>query len=89
MIEVEGRIEINEFNNIFRTKIHSEDATTVAGYLLEKIKKIPKIGEIFVIENLQFKISGASPNKIEKILITKIRKLKSEKKNILKRKLFL
>jgi len=79
VIEVEGKIEINEFNNVFRTKLSSEVATTVAGYLLEKIKKIPSVGEIFIIDNLQFKISGASPNRIEKILITKLRKMKIEK----------
>ncbi len=80
MIEVEGRMEIDEFNEVFRTKIDGEEATTVAGFILEKIKKIPKVGEIFIFDNLQFKISGASPNKIDKILITKLRKIKNEKK---------
>lgn len=80
MIEVEGKIEISEFNEVFRVKIESKNATTVAGYLLEKIKKIPKVSESFIFDNLQYKISGASPNRIEKILITKLRKMKTEKK---------
>ncbi|OHD16247.1 MAG: hypothetical protein A2086_10965 [Spirochaetes bacterium GWD1_27_9] len=79
MIEVEGKLDIDEFNKVFKTAIRSSEATTIAGFLLEKIKKIPNVGEIFLLDNLQFKISGALPNKIEKILITKIRKIKEKK----------
>jgi len=76
MIEVEGKITIEEFNDVFNTNIKSKEAVTVAGFLLENIKKIPKVGEIFNINNLQFRISEVKPNKIEKILITKLKKRK-------------
>ncbi|MBP7552433.1 MAG: HlyC/CorC family transporter [Spirochaetes bacterium] len=78
MIEVESKLELAEFNEIFKVNLKSDTAATIGGYLLEKVKRIPKGGELFKIDNLQYKIVGAEPNKIEKILVTKIRKLKKK-----------
>jgi putative hemolysin len=78
MIEVEGRIEISEFNAIFRTNVKSEDAITLGGYILEKLNRIPRSGETFNIDSLQFNISSSLPNKIEKILVTKLKKAKKK-----------
>ncbi|MBN2547272.1 MAG: HlyC/CorC family transporter [Spirochaetes bacterium] len=74
IIEIEAKIEISEFNKVFKTYLKSNEAATVAGYLLNKIRYIPKMGEIFVFGNLQFKITTASPNKIDKIMVTKLKK---------------
>jgi len=74
IIEIEAKIEISEFNKIFKVNLKSNESATMAGYLLHKIRYMPKIGEIIVIGNLQFKITSASPNKIEKIMVTKIKK---------------
>ncbi len=73
MIEIEAKIEIKEFNKIFKTNLKSREAITVSGYILEKIKRIPEVGEIIVLNNLQFRISKAASNKIEKIMITKLK----------------
>jgi len=78
MIEVESKLELAEFNEIFKVNLKSDSAATIGGYLLEKVKRIPKGGELFKFDNLQFKVIGAEPNKIEKILITKVRKLKKK-----------
>ena len=80
MIEIEARMEINNFNKVFKTNFKSRDAVTVGGYLLQRIKKIPTVGEIFTINNFQFKISGATPSKIEKIMINKIKALSKKDK---------
>ena len=80
-IEAEGRIEIAEFNAVFRTNIKSEDSITLGGYILEKIRRIPKTGEVFYIDGLQFSITSAFPNKIEKIMITKMKKIKKRGNN--------
>jgi len=74
IIEIEAKIEISEFNKIFKTSLKSEEFATVGGYLLDKIRYIPKLGEIFTFGNLRFKITAASPNKVEKIMVNKIKK---------------
>lgn len=78
MIEIEAQIEISEFNNVFRTNLKSETSSTVGGYLIEKIERIPITGETIKIDNLQFKITSALPNKIEKMVITKSKKNKAD-----------
>jgi putative hemolysin len=76
MIEVEGRMDISEFNTVFRTNLKCTSSSALSGYILEKLKRLPKTGEIFIYDGLQFKITSSLPNKIEKILITKIRKIR-------------
>jgi putative hemolysin len=83
MIEVEAKMEISELNKIFKTNIKSKDFISIGGYILEKIKRIPNAGETIILNNLQFKIYGAKPNKIESILITKINKNRKKKKGII------
>jgi CBS domain containing-hemolysin-like protein len=72
MVEVEGRMDLDDFNQMFKTSLKSEEFQTIAGYLLEKIKRIPLTGEIFILENLQFKITRSLPSRIEKIFITRL-----------------
>lgn len=79
MIEIEAKIEIDEFNKVFKTNLKAKDAISVGGYLLEKTKRIPVVGEIIKIDQLQFKISGAQLNKLEKIMVTKIKKRSKSK----------
>ncbi|OHD80628.1 MAG: hypothetical protein A2355_08330 [Spirochaetes bacterium RIFOXYB1_FULL_32_8] len=79
MIEVDARMELTEFNEVFETDLKSNEAVTIGGYLLEKIKRIPKVSEIFMFNNLQFKVSGAQPHKIEKMMISKINKFHRKK----------
>ncbi len=71
MIEAEGRMPLDDFNDVFGTELKSSQTVTIAGYILEKINRIPIAGEIFTFDDLHFKISGAQPHKIEKILVTK------------------
>lgn len=74
VIEVEARIELSKFNEIFKTKLQDNNAATLAGYLLNKIRHIPKAGEVFIFDNLKFTITEATLNKIEKITVTKIKR---------------
>lgn len=85
MIEVKGKIEINELNKIFKLDLHDPHAVTVGGYILNRIGRIPKPGETIIINKISFKITDTLPNKIEEILITKLPSLKTQK-NIKNRK---
>jgi len=74
VIEIEAKMEISDFNKVFKTNIKAEDSNSVGGYILEEIRRIPSSGETIKIKNLQFKISKATTNKIEKIMVTKLHK---------------
>lgn len=40
-----GRINLNDFNEVMRSDLHSEDADTLGGYLFGLIGRVPKVGE--------------------------------------------
>lgn len=45
--------------------------STIAGFVLSKINKIPQVGDTFDYENITIKIVDVEGNKISKVLITK------------------
>lgn len=65
-----GTITIDDFNELFEQNIDIDTETedsTVAGYLLEKIQRIPEIDEVIEDEEFVYKILEKSDRKIEKI----------------------
>jgi putative hemolysin len=75
MFEIEATLEIAELNQLMGTRLVTNGAVTVGGYVLEKIRRIPEPGEIINLGPLMFKITGARPNKIESILVTRRSKI--------------
>jgi putative hemolysin len=71
-IIVLGTMEIDKFNQVFKTGIEDEEHETVAGYLLGATGKIPHEGETIVIGNLKFHIISARPNAIKKLRVEKV-----------------
>ncbi|MCG8571703.1 MAG: hemolysin family protein [Spirochaetes bacterium] len=82
MIEAEARMELSEFNRVFHTQLKCDDAVSLGGYILERLRRIPQTGEIILLDSLQFKISGAKNHKIESIQVTKPRKMNKKKGKI-------
>ncbi len=76
--EFDGDITIDDFNAAFETNIAAKESVTLAGYVLEKLHRIPVAGEIFSIDKLLFKIIFARPNKIEKMQVSKIHDMKKK-----------
>ncbi|MCU0376802.1 MAG: hemolysin family protein [Bacteroidales bacterium] len=58
------------FDN-YMTDFESIEYTTVAGFVLDNIHKIPQIGDRFVYDNYMIEIVDIDDNRIDKILITK------------------
>lgn len=69
-ILVNGDIEIDEINNIFKTDIkYPEDYSTLNGLLHEKLHDIPKAGDVLEINSLIIKIEEVIKNKSTSIRI--------------------
>lgn len=73
-MKVSGRLTIDDFNEVFKTAIIDEINITIGGYLLTKFGHIPKKGESITIDNLEFVVSLAKKNRIEEIVVNKLRK---------------
>ncbi|MBT4191763.1 MAG: HlyC/CorC family transporter [Candidatus Diapherotrites archaeon] len=70
-IVVEGATELDLINDELDTEIESEKFNTVAGFLLEKLDRVPQKGEKFKFDKIKFEVLKAKKNKIEKVKITK------------------
>ncbi len=68
-----GRLELSEFNEIFGVDLKSENMMlTIGGWLIEQLQEIPKSGMKFEIQNFNFQILAADPNKIRRLFIRKL-----------------
>ena len=69
-----GDIEIDELNEIFKTRIpQGDDYATLSGLLHEKLRDIPKEGDRIIIDSLRIIIEKVLKNKPEKIRIEKVK----------------
>jgi putative hemolysin len=71
-IVVEGTMTLRDVNAILGTELESADVETIAGYLVEKIGRIPRDGEAFTIGELRFLVLSAERVRINKLKIERM-----------------
>ena len=69
---VEADMNLLDLNDKIQSKFEDKEVSTIGGFLLNKIEKIPSKGENFDIEGYKFEILDATATSIEKIKISKI-----------------
>lgn len=68
-----GKLDLGEFNEIFKADLHSDtDMVTLGGWLIEKIGDIPKSGTKFETSGFLFQVLAADPNRIRRLYIRKL-----------------
>lgn len=68
---VDGHLSISEINRYFSTEISCSEAETLAGYLLEKFRRIPQKNETFSDDFFHYEIKQSSSRKINTVLLRK------------------
>ena len=72
LVNGEAPLEIlTLFLDDFIIDFETIDYSTIAGFVLSNINKIPQVGDKFVYDNTEFEIVDVDGNKIDKVLITK------------------
>ena len=72
LVSGDASIEVmSEFIDGFFIDFEEIDYSTIAGFVLANINKIPQLGDKFEYEDLIFQIMELDDNRIDKILITK------------------
>ncbi|MCS7298414.1 MAG: CNNM domain-containing protein [Spirochaetia bacterium] len=66
---VYGDTPISDFNEFFQTEITSQFYSTVSGFIVERMGKIPESGEKIVLDNMEMKVERVVNGKIEKIIV--------------------
>lgn len=69
---VSGRMELDDFNDLFDTMLEDEDHDTIAGFVIGRVGKIPSEGETFELDGLRFHVVSAEPNRILRMRVEKI-----------------
>jgi CBS domain containing-hemolysin-like protein len=71
-----ARLEIDHLNDNYDLKLpESETYSTLGGLLTSRFESIPEPGEMVVIEDLRFKITKGSSNRIDEV---QVKRLESE-----------
>ena len=68
-IYVNGNVSIRDLNRIYNLKFSENQGSTIAGLIINYAKRIPEIGEIFVIDNIMLTVSSRSKTRITKVHI--------------------
>lgn len=74
---IDGRTPLFEFNKYFSKEIielnHSQ-YTTIAGFMMDQLKAMPKAGDSFFYDNYKFEIMDIDGRRIDKVLLEIIEK---------------
>ncbi|WP_027338659.1 hemolysin family protein [Halonatronum saccharophilum] len=76
-IQVDGRVDIDEINDILEIDLPEEDYETISGFILSMLGYVPKTGEKLNFENLEISVEKVIQRRISKV---RIKKMKQEKK---------
>ncbi len=66
---VSGHVTIRDLNKKLHWKLSDDHANTIAGFVINALGEIPQKGEIFQINEFEFKVMGKRNNQITKLLI--------------------
>jgi len=66
---VEGKVSLSEFNNFFSVHLTAEEATTVGGYLFEKMGVVPVKGAALNTDPFDFVIQDMVRQRIHQVMV--------------------
>lgn len=70
---VAGWTPVDEFVDVIRIPIDSDpDYTTIAGFVLDELKRIPELGESFVKGDWRFEVIDLDGRRIDKLLVSRV-----------------
>lgn len=69
-VHVDGALPIRDLNRAMNWNLPDQEATTIAGLVLEEVQFIPEVGQTFDIQGMNFKILRRLPTRITLIEIT-------------------
>ena len=68
-INVNGNVSIRDLNRTYNLSFSEDQASTIAGLIINYAKRIPEIGEIFVINDVILTVSSRNKTRITKVQI--------------------
>ena len=69
--EIDGRVTLDEINEIFQTSLEGEGFDTLGGLLSTQLGKIPVIGDLVSLQGLDFLVVSTSGRRVRKVRVVK------------------
>jgi magnesium and cobalt transporter len=69
---VPGRMEIAEINRRLDLAIPEGDYTTLGGFLITRLERIPTVGETYALHEVEYKIARASKTRISLVVVRRM-----------------
>lgn len=70
-VEIDARLEIEEFENYFELEIEEKPFESVGGLIIHQLGRVPDIGEKIQFQDLEITILDADKRRIRRILVEK------------------
>lgn len=67
-----GKMELNDFNELFDVDLKSNTMLTIGGWLTEQMGDIPKPGSKFETDQFLFQVLAATPTRLRRLYIRKL-----------------
>jgi CBS domain containing-hemolysin-like protein len=66
---VDGRVNLEDINDLFRLSLQGEGFDTVGGLLSASLGKIPSVGDVVVLGNLSFQVVSVHGRRVRQVRI--------------------
>ncbi len=66
---VKATTEIEDFNEAFKCKFDDEEYDTVGGLIIRQLGRLPKRGEVMIIDGLRFQVLRADSRRVHTLLV--------------------
>jgi len=66
---VDAKISLAQFNEFFHAKLRSQEAETLSGFVLEKMGRVPRKGDVLEVSHFSFRIHDMARTRILKIVV--------------------
>ena len=78
---VDGSVPIRDLNRAKSWNLPDEEATTIAGLVINEARAIPEPGQVFAIHNFRFEVLRKTRNRITSLKITPVQPGASARRN--------
>jgi magnesium and cobalt transporter len=68
---VKALTPVDDFNEVFDTGISDEEFDTIGGFVIQHLGHLPKRGEMFVVDNLRFRVLRADNRRVHLLHVSR------------------
>ncbi|TMC00584.1 MAG: HlyC/CorC family transporter [Chloroflexi bacterium] len=69
---VDGRVGIDELNEMFDVAIQKEDFDSIGGFIVNELGRMPSVGDQVGVDGIRLKVLSVNGRRIKKVRVTKV-----------------